>query len=151
MSCIILAELLHSLLLPQRHQYRTWGSCTTLRNKSPRIWPSLMPSPSRRWLPGSRFEVLELWGNIPSPAQPKQTTQFWFLYKQKHEGTSSEFFANALALKAPVWPGGSGHPGNAERGLRKPPHRNCHCISLYIVIFALVTDGGCSQAGLHHR
>lgn len=39
----------------------------------------------------------------------------------KHEGTSSESFANALTFKAHIGLDEDGHPGYAERGLKKPP------------------------------
>lgn len=85
--------------------------------------------------------ALELWGMVPVPHPPENKTTWDFAQTEpKHEGTSSESFANALAFKAPVWPDDSGHHGDAEKGLKRPRAQQlpfCYCPCRYFVSWFL--------------
>lgn len=116
MSCIILAELLHSPSPPSTKTH-IWGRCPTLRIKSPTLG-----LPSCHLLPRDGSLGTGLRSKNSGESSPRQIKQLELFAQTetKHKGTSSEFFPNALAFKAPVWPDEDGHPGYAEGGLRKP-------------------------------
>lgn len=114
-----------------------------------------MPSPPRRWLLGSRFEVLELWGISPRP--PSKQNNLRFLHKQKQN--MKGFLQNPLLMS---WL--SRHlsglmrmdiPDMLREAWKSHTHSNCHfitvnAVTLSIVIFTLAADGGYGHVGVHH-
>lgn len=150
MSCIILAELLHSLLLPQRPLS---GEGVQLSKTSP---PHLAFSHVMSFQEVTSWELV--WGLRTVGEHPllqANNTASGFLHKQKQN-------MKGLPQNPLLMPWLSRHLSGLlgmdilemlREAWKSHTRRNCHCITVnaitwYGVIFALVADGGYSSAGL---
>lgn len=95
MSCVILAELLHSPPSPSSTKTNIWGRCTTFKKTSPPHLAFSHAISSQEMTLGKLVWGLRTLGDLPSPPKSKQNN-LRFLHKQKQN--MKGFLQNPLLM-----------------------------------------------------